>query len=113
MQSGIKEFGLTRFSDSTSTCTICDIFLQLYSNQFYGLDVSLCCNILTSNIGLTPSKEVHQTIKSENNSKLARAYCKPILYPTLPLLRKLQNGLNGWVGGKFFGHLFQKKCTFH
>ena len=33
-QSSIKELALTRFSDSASSCTICDIFLQLYSNQF-------------------------------------------------------------------------------
>ena len=55
MQSDIKELAQTRFSDSTSTCTICNIFYNSIVTKFCGLDVSLCFNVFDSNINLTPS----------------------------------------------------------
>ena len=55
MQSRIKELALRRFSDSTSTCTICDIFYNSIVTKFCRPDVSLCFNVFNSNIGLTHS----------------------------------------------------------
>ena len=55
MQVGITKLPVPRFSDSKSTCTLYDIFLPLYRNQIFGLDISICFDVLDSNVGLTPS----------------------------------------------------------
>ena len=55
MQVGITKLPVPRFSDSKSTCTLYDIFLPLYRNQIFGLDISIFFDVLNSNVGLTPS----------------------------------------------------------
>ena len=70
MQSGIKELVLTRFSDSTSTCTICDIFLQSIVTKLCGLDASLCFNVFGSNINLTLSVFKKGTLDYKSKVKI-------------------------------------------
>ena len=77
MQSSIKELELTRFSDSMSTCTKCDISYNFVVTKFCGLDVSLCFNVFDSNVGRTPTEFNTGTLEytsqkhNENNSKHA------------------------------------------
>ena len=68
MQSGIKELALTRLSELTSTCIICDFFYNSILTKFCGLDVSLCFNVFDSNIDLTPS--VFQKSTSDYKNKV-------------------------------------------
>ena len=70
MQSGIKELALTRFSDSASTCRICDIFYDSIVTKFCELDVSLCFNVFDSNINLTPSVFKKGTLDYKNKVKI-------------------------------------------
>ena len=71
MQSGIKKLVLTRFSDSLSTCTLCDIFLQVCRNQIlWADDVSLCFNVFDSNIKLPPSVFKKGTSDYKNKVKI-------------------------------------------
>ena len=75
MQLGITDLVLTRFSDWTSTCTVCDIFFNSTVTKLCRLDVSLYFNVFDSNVSLNPSVFKNGTSGytrqkySENNSK--------------------------------------------
>ena len=81
MQSGIKELGLTRFSDA-----IFERFLVQYAMIFYnsvaakfcGLDTSLCFSVFDSKVGFTPSVFKNDT-SDYSCKKYSKNNCKRVL----------------------------------
>ena len=100
MQVGITKLPVPRFSDSKSTCTLYDIFLPLYRNQIFGLDISICFDVLDSNVGLTPSVFKNGTSDytyqkySKNNRKHA-LICNKNIFAT-EQKRHVEN-LRSWI----------------
>ena len=72
MQVGITKLAVPRFSDSKSTCTLCDIFLQVYRNKFSGLIYQFVSIywILTLALPHQYSKMVLQTILTKSIVKI-------------------------------------------
>ena len=126
MQSGIKELGLTQFSDLTSTCKIWDIFYNSMVTKFCWLDVSLCFNVFDSNTGLSPSVFKNGTSGYKNKVKILvnipghilDLYC--IRLSNASPFRKnyasfilIQNTFLWLNKGLNFSGLFQKSALFH